>query len=72
MTGDLERLRDLARAAGVGFSLVYEESADTWYFTCDSAAPAERTITKSLGYESTISNAVAHLESLAKSDQQTP
>lgn len=69
MDNDLQKLKELAQNAGVGFSLVYEESADTWYFMCNSAAKSECTITKSCGYDSTIDNAAKHLESLLKNDQ---
>lgn len=51
---DFGRLQDILDKCGslaVGFSLTYEESADTWYFTVESAAQSERYIGKSRPFE---------------------
>jgi hypothetical protein len=37
----LDEVVRLARKQGVGFSCVYCESDDSWYFTVNSAAPSE-------------------------------
>ena len=50
----LQDVLDAARLKGVWFSIHYEEPSDEWYGTVGSAAPSERTVTKSGSFDATV------------------
>jgi hypothetical protein len=60
----LEEVHLLAREKEVGYSLNYDEGADSWYFTVLSAAPSEGFIGKNHSYELAIECVITHLRSL--------
>ena len=61
---ELQQVVYLCRLKSVGFSLTFEESAGTWYYSVNSNAPAEETVSRSRCYESTIEGLIEYLEKL--------
>lgn len=60
----LQGVYDAASKAGVGFTLVYEEAAGTWYFTVNSASPSESFVGKSYSFDVAVESVLSWLRAL--------
>ena len=56
-----------AKQAGVGFSLTYAESDDSYYFTVNSPAKGECTVTKNRDFDQAVDDVLEWLKGLRKS-----
>lgn len=59
-----EKILGLCKSRGVGFSLTYCESDDSWWGSINSPAKAERFISRNGSYETTLLRLKEHLEDI--------
>lgn len=59
-----EEILALCKSKGVGFSLTYTESDDSWWGSINSPAVSESLITPKCSYEITLLILKAHLDGL--------
>lgn len=63
-----EEILALCKSRGVGFSLTYAESDDTWWGSINSVAKAECLVTKNGSLEMTLLRLKEHLESIGETN----
>ena len=66
-----QELMEVARRAAVGFSIVYNESDDSWYCTVESPAKSERFIGKNTTLIFALKDAIRHINGLGSSHPHT-
>ena len=64
MFDKVEVILSHCRRLGVGFSMVYDEGDNSWYFTIESSAPAERFIGKNHSFDLAVEATLEWLEKL--------
>ena len=64
----IHKVYQAARQAAVSFALQYMESSNEWYFTVDSPAKEERTVTKEGSLEFAVKYALEWLDGLVSKE----
>ena len=62
----LQTVLEISQILGIGFSLTYEESCDTWYFTTNSGNINETFIGKSYTFDGAVDSVLDHLNKFKK------